>query len=225
MFYLSSEISTRQSRFLGLETFESAGRYRPIYAGIRIISRAVRPVEDPGKTAACPAADRICGLQESLPGLDIRAALTRLGGNVRLLRVIMAESRGGHKDASARISDALRGGGTEDAALIAHTIKRLAGDLAATHLYAAARELEMLVCSRSSKKPEDFFLRSRHELIDVLLWLANIRPDLDMFLHRSMVGRPIDRPGFAESILKNALFCVRLKYRQTMIYQPAIFRH
>jgi two-component system, sensor histidine kinase and response regulator len=81
-------------------------------------------------------------LPDSLPGIDLPDALDRLGGNwdlfVELIRVFETDFAG----ATAEIGEALAKGDAVLARRLAHTIKGVAGNLSATGVATASRELE-----------------------------------------------------------------------------------
>jgi len=78
-------------------------------------------------------------------GMDVETALRRLGGNERLLASVAAEFARDYAGSAATLA-ALAATGDDDAARrLVHTIKGLAGNLAADALAQAARDLETLL--------------------------------------------------------------------------------
>jgi signal transduction histidine kinase/CheY-like chemotaxis protein/HPt (histidine-containing phosphotransfer) domain-containing protein len=84
-------------------------------------------------------------LMQDQPGIDVDAALARLGGNRKLLARLLAEFGKSQAGAVAGIRQALGHGAVEEAARHAHTLKGVAGNLSATKLAAAAAALESLL--------------------------------------------------------------------------------
>jgi two-component system, sensor histidine kinase and response regulator len=82
---------------------------------------------------------------KSLPGedsgLNFAKALARLGGNERLLRGVTAEFVRDYADCAATLRRDVAGGELEAARRLAHTVKGVAGNIAADGLAEAAREL------------------------------------------------------------------------------------
>jgi PAS domain S-box-containing protein len=78
----------------------------------------------------------------SLPGLDVKLGLFRVGGDPALYRKLLVAFPGTHGDAAERIAMLTASGRHEDAMRVAHTIKGLAGTLGAARLHATAAELE-----------------------------------------------------------------------------------
>ena len=83
------------------------------------------------------------------PGLDAAAALARLGGNERLLLSVAAEFVRDYAASAARIESRIQTGNLEEARRLAHTVKGVAGNLAAGALAAAARDLEAALAAGS----------------------------------------------------------------------------
>ena len=75
-------------------------------------------------------------------GLDRAAALARLGGNERLLRSVAAEFTQDYAACATTLRQALAAGDLDAARRLAHTVKGVAGNIAADALAAAARDLE-----------------------------------------------------------------------------------
>ena len=70
------------------------------------------------------------------PGLDLATALARLGGNERLLRSVAAEFVRDYADCAAQLRREVADGNLDAARRLAHTIKGVAGNIAADPLTA-----------------------------------------------------------------------------------------
>ena len=79
---------------------------------------------------------------EDQPGIDVPAALARLGGNRKLLARLLAEFGKTQASAVTAIRSALGHGAVEEATRHAHTLKGVAGNLSADRLAAAAAAVE-----------------------------------------------------------------------------------
>jgi two-component system, sensor histidine kinase and response regulator len=93
----------------------------------------IEPDRIPPRTAAGP---------KSPPGLDLTTALARLGGNDRLLREVVAEFARDYAKCAVQLRRDVAAGDLEAARRLAHTVKGVAGNIAANALAAAARALE-----------------------------------------------------------------------------------
>ncbi|MFC1750100.1 PAS domain S-box protein [Pseudomonadota bacterium] len=81
-------------------------------------------------------------LPESLPGINIKEALNRLGGDDQLLTRIIVDFRRIHSSTEEALSALIKERETEEASMLAHRIKGAAGTVGAMSLYDAAAELE-----------------------------------------------------------------------------------
>jgi HPt (histidine-containing phosphotransfer) domain-containing protein len=84
-------------------------------------------------------------LPESLPGFDLAAGLTRLGGNKKLYRKLLLDFGAKYTGVAAEIGEALEAKDLKHAHSLVHNLKGLAGNLEATELLSAAIEMEKLV--------------------------------------------------------------------------------
>ncbi|MCE3608113.1 response regulator [Massilia sp. P8910] len=104
-----------------------------------------------------------------LPGIDVEAALERLGHNgpllTRLLTMFAKDFTGSH-DA---IVQAVDSGELDNAALLVHKVKGAAGNLSAQQLFVAAGELEQCLMTKDGKAAMEIlpaFLRLFDEVMD-----------------------------------------------------------
>ena len=81
-------------------------------------------------------------LPDTLPGLDIFAGLTLLGGNVALYRKLVIDFGRSQGDWTNRIKEALAEGDLKRARNGAHALKGVAGNIGATALHKVAGDLE-----------------------------------------------------------------------------------
>ncbi|MDH4320468.1 MAG: response regulator [Desulfobulbaceae bacterium] len=81
-------------------------------------------------------------LPSRLPGVDLAQGLRRVGGNHVLYLRLLRQFGAGNRDAGARIGEALAAGRRQEAQNMVHSIRGVAGNLAAEALYAAANTLE-----------------------------------------------------------------------------------
>ncbi|KHK00849.1 response regulator [Desulfovibrio sp. TomC] len=79
------------------------------------------------------------------PGIDIPTALTRLGGNGRLLASVAVEFGRDYADCAGTLVQLVAKGDIESARRLVHTVKGVAGNLAASALAEAARAIEVVL--------------------------------------------------------------------------------
>jgi signal transduction histidine kinase/DNA-binding response OmpR family regulator/HPt (histidine-containing phosphotransfer) domain-containing protein len=99
------------------------------------------------KTPEPPSADASeeAHLPESFPGFDLAAGLNRLQGNEGLYKKLLGRLAADYSGSTEEIRAALKARDMDRARGLAHSLKGVAGNLAATDLEAAAGGLEKLV--------------------------------------------------------------------------------
>ncbi len=80
-----------------------------------------------------------------IPGLKMEAALQRVGGNVKLMRKLLARFAETQIDVMQRIGDAIENNDVEAATREAHTVKGLAGNIGASGVADSAARLEQML--------------------------------------------------------------------------------
>lgn len=81
-------------------------------------------------------------LPDELPGIHIKSALNRLGGNKKLFKTLLKEFDRDYQNAADDISKVLDKQDFKTALLLSHTLKGVAGNISAYQLQGAARDLE-----------------------------------------------------------------------------------
>jgi len=95
-----------------------------------------------GDTGSLPAATTLATLPALLPGIDVAAAVKRLGGRENLVLDVLHGLLRQYSGGAHPLRAALAQGRTDDARLAAHTLKGLAATAGCTRLSSAAREAE-----------------------------------------------------------------------------------
>lgn len=80
-----------------------------------------------------------------LPGVDLREALRRVGGNAKLLEKLLLRFSQTQAEAITRIKAALEANDANTAVREAHTLKGLSGNIGATTLFKKAQEIEHMI--------------------------------------------------------------------------------
>ncbi|MBF0435371.1 MAG: response regulator [Magnetococcales bacterium] len=147
---------------------------RQLYSTLvkRIIPReGLGMVIPPGKTET-PRNDGL-DFPQSLPGLDWQDAMERLSGNHRLYRSLLTEFHKNYAQSAGQIRDGLQSE-QEDrilaAARLLHTIKGIAGNIAAQRLYNAALTLEKAIAGSQDHMPSgmDSFEEAMSEVLETI---------------------------------------------------------
>ncbi|MFA6110419.1 MAG: two-component regulator propeller domain-containing protein, partial [Candidatus Latescibacterota bacterium] len=113
-----------------------------------------------------PAGGPATVLPESMPGLDLPSALTRVGGNPTLLRELLLTFHTDQAQVIGEIRAAVADGRVELACRLAHTLKGTAANLSAGALQAAAATAERLL-KEPEPRPAD--LERTLETVDLAL--------------------------------------------------------
>ena len=106
----------------------------------------------------------------SAPGLDMEAALKRLGGDRKLYLKLLGTFITGYGETPAQLLQEVRPGRWEEALRLVHSMKGVAGTLGGTDLEAAAAELEKAFLAAGScdhfslREPMQTFI-DRHEAL------------------------------------------------------------
>ena len=123
---------------------------KPIAPG-QLFSTLVKWVQPPAhktvhpesQAAAAPADPDM--FPESLPGFDLSEGLNRLQGNQKLYKKLLLSLADKYSGMGSEIRDTLEVKDWDQAHSLVHTLKGMAGNLAATDLQATAVDLEKLV--------------------------------------------------------------------------------
>jgi len=112
------------------------------------VKNAITDAQVPGERERCYD-KKSEGLEidftDTLPGIDIKSALYRFGGNPNLLRKTLVKFCLNHGSAVEKISKALTSGDRKTAIRMAHTLKGLSGTIGAKELQEVTRELESAI--------------------------------------------------------------------------------
>lgn len=109
------------------------------------------------------------GFPAEIPGIDLEEGFKRLGGNTKLYRKLLLSFKSNNKSTPAQIESALDEQDKELAERLAHTIKGVAGNIAATDVYSSAGRLEEAIKHDS----RDMFGKLISELADNLNYVLN----------------------------------------------------
>ena len=140
------------------------------------LTKWVRSSEDRQKTADTPTsvlkpAQTTEDLPDHIPGIDIAAGLTRLNGNSSFFLEILKDFAENYADSVNSIRDAISNNDFESAQRQAHTLKGMAGTIAATALQEAALQVERALKEERLDNIDTLIDNARkvlEELIDAL---------------------------------------------------------
>jgi HPt (histidine-containing phosphotransfer) domain-containing protein len=160
--------------------------------------RSSSPEELATSGSAIPSSE--VKLPAELPGFDLPRALVNLGGNRRLLRKLLADLHGAHHSDVVAIHDALREDRWKDAERLAHTLKTVAGTLAAAELQRSASALEMVLRRGEHGQAEEILTRLRSVMEPLMAGLAR-------WLHQeesaSAAATPVDDANAGDPLVSS----------------------
>ena len=116
-------------------------------------------------------------LSDSMPGLDVAAALKRLRGNQSLLRKLLATFIRNHGDSAGRIRAALDADKITEAQREAHTLKGASGNISATDLHRAATRLDKALKQQNRPEAEEAVIDVEQSLNRLIQTLTLLLPN------------------------------------------------
>lgn len=130
-----------------------------------------------GEEALLPAEqpDTEDSLPDVLPGFDMATGLIRVNKNRTLYRKLLVDFHDRYHNAADELQEMLERQNAEDARVLAHSIRGMAGNLGAEVLQTAATEIETAL---DRQEPVDEAMRAtfRHALETVMTSLATLAP-------------------------------------------------
>lgn len=133
------------------------------------------PEVAPGPQEKAPVETPESDLPDYLPGIDMAEGLARIGGNKKLFRKILLKVKCEYNCAAGEIKQLLETGKQEEALLLAHSIKGVAGNLGAKALQEAAQGVESGL--EDNGPVDDALERFAEEMNAVLDSLATLREE------------------------------------------------
>jgi signal transduction histidine kinase/CheY-like chemotaxis protein len=106
-----------------------------------------QPAQPAPVPITAPSASTAANDTPALPGIDMQAALERLGGNSKLLNLLLNRFVTDFESSATLLMTAIDHAAYEQAALLVHKVRGAAGNLSMPELHRAATELEQLLSS------------------------------------------------------------------------------
>ncbi len=156
------------------KTIDAAQLLTTLADWIRMPDDSFIPVTEPA-----PPIDRQQDWPDNPPGIDITAALRRLGGNRKMLSDLLFGFARDYADSALRIQEAYQNGDTEACLLSAHTLKGVSGQISAIDLQASADELEKAIRAGSPSDVEAGMNRFEKKLNQVMTSIEQLLPVAD----------------------------------------------
>ncbi len=109
----------------------------------------------------------------NIPGLDTQVAIVRIGGNTEVYKKILKKFMDAQESVIREIKTALEKNDFDQAKLLAHSLKGVAGNIGATELDQQAEQLESLI---KQEKPTDQALEKvDNELVQILMSIKQVK--------------------------------------------------
>lgn len=156
-----------------------------------------RWVKPSGPKGDLPVDDRQATQLPPISGLQLDAALQRLGGDTALLRKLLLRFCETQADCQAQIEAALAAGDRESAVRVAHSLKGLAGNIGARALAFDAAELEARL---RHERDEDAALTLQSLAVELQVLIQHI----SQALREQVVASPVRAPREVDRQLLHA---------------------
>jgi len=159
-------------------------------------ARPTRPESGPAAPADLPA---------QVPGIDLESALRNLGGNRQLLVKLLHDFQQEFSDVVAKIRAALAGSDMELAQRTAHTLKGVAGNIAATDVCAAAAAVDAAIRKSEQDRLGELLDHLHASLQTVLAGIPVAQPQAVSAAPapaRTPNRAVLDKPRVAQAIVK-----------------------
>ncbi|MBF0383916.1 MAG: Hpt domain-containing protein, partial [Magnetococcales bacterium] len=116
---------------------------------------------------------------DHIPGIDVKTALDNLDGNHKLFHTLLIEFERSVVDIPDKIGRALSKDSSDDdlksAEILAHSVKGMAGNMAADGLFDAARVLEQGIRERDREKWLDLLTKFEEKLEEIVTGIAALK--------------------------------------------------
>ncbi|MEO5363017.1 MAG: response regulator, partial [Magnetococcus sp. DMHC-8] len=152
-----------------------------------------------------------------VPGLDTRAGLQRMGGNLKGYLGLLARFRSNQGEAGTAIRDALAGDDVATAERLAHTVKGVAGAIGATALAEQAGRLESAIRELAGPAQIEPLL---HTMTAELVGLCTVLDRVLPAALRPESDHPVAAEGAEQVDRRDQLF--REAARQLAIFDAAV---
>jgi CheY-like chemotaxis protein len=113
-------------------------------------------------------ADADIDIPDEIAGMDVATGMKRVGGNKKLYRKLLLSFRENHGNAAAEVREYLDKGDTETAGRLAHTVKGVAGNIAAVDVAERAAALEEAIKGGNVAEHESLLKELNEALVFVV---------------------------------------------------------
>ncbi len=114
---------------------------------------------------------------DSMPGFDLEGAFKKFSHNLKLYKTLLQDFNRDQRDCAMEVKRALDKGDMEQARMLVHTMKGIAGSLFAQDLFSTARYLEVAIRLETSNKQESSWQAFKEALDVVIASTDKLQPD------------------------------------------------
>ena len=122
----------------------------------------------------------------TLPGIDVKTGLLRVGGNMKLYKKMLIKFRDDYSNSFHEIKIAIVNGNLKDAERYAHTVNGVAGNIGVNKLQKIAGDLEAGIKRQETERYDIILKKYSKELNKVLTTLNDLEPDEDRYKKESI---------------------------------------
>ncbi|MEW6348598.1 MAG: response regulator [Thermodesulfobacteriota bacterium] len=161
------------------------------------------PFLHPEAEDKCPSpVEKEPEIPAELPGINVKAAMARLGGNKRLLKRLLAEFVRVYSQAHTTLREALAADDIDTAKRLVHTLKGVSGNISADRLYSVMSLLDSELKSGVSPMVEPLLGEFDKELSTVLQSAAGVQDKTETAVVCDEV--PVDRSALKSRVVELA---------------------
>jgi HPt (histidine-containing phosphotransfer) domain-containing protein len=156
----------------------------------------------------------------TLPGIDVEAALIRVGGNRKLYKKLLIKFRDDYSNSFDEIQRAIENNNLKDAERYAHTVKGVAGNIGINKLQKIAGDLEAGIRKQETDRYDSMLKEFSRELSKALTTLKDLESEEDRYKEEGVGATRATSPDELIELLEGLM--PHIKTRKPKKCAPAI---
>ena len=156
----------------------------------------------------------------TLPGIDVKTGLIRVGGNMKLYKKLLIKFRDDYSNSFHEIKRAIENNNLKDAERYAHTVKGVAGNIGINKLQNIAGDLETGIRRQETERYDIMLKNFSRELSTALTTLKDLGPEEDRYKKEGVSDTQAISPDELVELLEGLL--PHIKTRKPKKCAPAI---
>ena len=158
----------------------------------------------------------------ALPGIDVEAALIRVGGNRKLYKKLLIKFRDDYSNSFHEIKNAIENNNLKDAERYAHTVKGVAGNIGVNKLQKIAGDLEAGIRRKETDKYKAMLNKYSKEMNNTLTSLQVLKDDDEKIKQENTNESETEAQSSEELVELLESLMVNIKTRKPKKCAPAI---